>query len=248
MKIFLCIDDTDNLDSPGTGHLLNSLKNEIEEMGMGNCSRITRHQLFVHEDVPYTSHNSAMCCSIDMNNDKVNPIIEHSINFLLKTSAEGSDPGLCVLDINSNFNKEKLIDFGNRAKKEVLTKKEAYNLAKELNLHLSEHGGTGDGIIGALAGVGLRLGGNDGRYKGWFTYNEKNSLITVEEICTFPEVDEVFTFEKEKLDNNETVLLREKLKTVHFNSNSVLLVEKPDKRDKDILWQSCSKERIKAFT
>ena len=44
---------------------------------------------------------------------------------------------------------------------------DAYLLAEQFpELSLSEHGGTGDGVIGALAGVGLRLSGSDGRIKG----------------------------------------------------------------------------------
>jgi len=248
MKLLLCIDDTDNLDSPGTGHLLDELKTEIEEMGMGRCSRITRHQLFVHDDVPYTSHNSAMCCSVDLNNDRIDSIIEYSRKYLIKTSAEGSDPGLCVIDIDSLSDREELIDFGNRAKREVLTKKEAYGLAEKLDIHLSEHGGTGDGIIGALAGVGLRLGGNDGRYKGWFIYDDEDSLVTVNRITGFPQVDEVRTYEGKKLDNDEKIVLRGKLKTVHLGSNSVLLVEPADKSSAEALWQSCPKEKIKLFS
>lgn len=50
-----------------------------------------------------------------------------------------------------------LVDFGRRAKNEVLTKDLAYDLAVKLGVPLSEHGGTGDGVIGAVAGSGLRL-------------------------------------------------------------------------------------------
>jgi hypothetical protein len=65
-----------------------------------------------------------------------------------------------MYDINA------LIAFGQSAKVAVKTKQQAYELAAELGIDLTEHGGTGQGVIGALAGLGLRLSGQDGRVKG----------------------------------------------------------------------------------
>lgn len=61
MKFYLCIDDTDNLNSIGTGTIAEQILKKIIEKGFGPCSLVTRHQLFIHPDIPYTSHNSSMC-------------------------------------------------------------------------------------------------------------------------------------------------------------------------------------------
>lgn len=45
-----------------------------------------------------------------------------------------------------------------------MSKAEAIDLAAREGLRLVELGGTGDGVIGALAGVGLTAGGNAGRF------------------------------------------------------------------------------------
>ena len=74
-----------------------------------------------------------------------------------RQSAPGSDPGLCVVATTSVSGPKALIGFGQTAKDSVLTKSDAYGLAQRLGIHLSEHGGTGQGVIGALAGAGLRL-------------------------------------------------------------------------------------------
>jgi len=58
------------------------------------------------------------------------------------------------------------MECGRRATCSVLTKKEAYPLAEKLGIHLSEHGGTGDGVVGALAESGLRMTGNHCRFRG----------------------------------------------------------------------------------
>ena len=52
MKILVCIDDTDNLESRGTGQLSQLFAEAIEKKGWGACTSISRHQLFVHEDIP----------------------------------------------------------------------------------------------------------------------------------------------------------------------------------------------------
>lgn len=61
MSTFLIsFDDTDNLQTLGTGHVLARFLDGLPyETGF-----ITRHQLFVDERVPFTSHNSAMCATV----------------------------------------------------------------------------------------------------------------------------------------------------------------------------------------
>lgn len=84
MHIVLCIDDTDNIDSRGTGELATLIADAIEEKGWGSCTGITRHQLFIHPDVPYTSHNSSMCFEADIKDDCLKDIIDYSSDFLKK--------------------------------------------------------------------------------------------------------------------------------------------------------------------
>ncbi len=54
--------------------------------------------------------------------------------------------------------------FGMRAQKEVITMEEARDIADRLGVYIWLGGGTGQGFIGAMAGVGLRSTGNDGRF------------------------------------------------------------------------------------
>lgn len=160
-RYYLSFDDTDNLETPGTGHLLQDFLDSLP----CKSTFISRHQLFVHHDVPYTSHNSAMCALIaeDMEFDR---LVSGASEYLESHAAPGADPGLCVADFQKLSCPERLVAWGYRAKKEVLRKAEAYELAEECGVHLSEHGGDGQGVVGALAAVGLRMSGNDGRVKG----------------------------------------------------------------------------------
>jgi hypothetical protein len=245
IDILITIDDTDNLDSIGTGHLANQLSMDIAENNWGTCSRITRHQLYVHEDIPYTSHNSAMCFPARIHPNAFDAVAEYAAGFLTRNSAPGSDPGLCMVKLNNTLNRDMLIAFGQSAKKEVLTKDAAYQTATKLGVRLSEHGGTGDGVVGALAGSGLRLSGNDGKFRGWFTIEAPDNIATVKSICAHEWIEAVQSIRGEIPGENDAVLLAPEIKTVLLNNLSVILVEKATPSSGKSIWQMVTKDFLK---
>lgn len=244
MEVLVCIDDTDSLEYGSTGKLAQYLIDVLEERGLGKGSYITRHQLYVHEDIPYTSHNSSMCFIMECQKDEYENIIQTSIEVLLDKSVEGSDPGLCVARYEDIKGKLELIkEYGKRAKKEVLTKKNAYDTAKELGIHLSEHGGTGQGVVGALAGIGLRLGGNDGRIRGKVEITTEDGYITAGELLKLTDVEIIEGLNGEKIDLDDKIKLGEKIKAVFLYGTKALLVYK--KYDQDLkkeLWHTIDRE------
>jgi hypothetical protein len=247
MTVFVCIDDTDSIDSRGTGELADLLAREVENRGWGRCGSITRHQLFVHPDIPYTSHNSSMCFIADMDEGHLVALTEYASGFLARESAEGSDPGLCVAVVERLPQTDTLIDFGYRAKRTVLEMQEAYRLATEVGVHLSSHGGTGQGVIGALAGVGLRLGGNDGRMRGSLTIPAPDGIAAVKDILSHSEIDVVRTMEGACLAPEDRVRFVDKVKTVLMGGKLVLLVL-PDVSDTSgAQWKSCTRQQLKAY-
>ncbi|WP_425806230.1 hypothetical protein ACHOLT_05140 [Desulfitobacterium sp. Sab5] len=248
MRILVCIDDTDNLDSLGTGELASILAQDIEEKGWGKSGAVTRHQLYVHPDIPYTSHNSSMCFATDLNDEYLNPFLQHAADFLTRKSAEGSDPGLCVLLPEQLKGKDKLIAFGLKAKKEIITKEEAYNLAQDLHIHLSEHGGTGQGVIGALAGIALRLYGNDGRFKGKFKIKSEKGIASVRDILAQSRIEIVKSIDGTVLAEDELVWLGDTVKAVLLEGRCVLLVTPIEvSQAEGIHWQTCSKQLLKNY-
>lgn len=248
MKTFICIDDTDNLESRGTGALASLMIEHIEEMGWGNCSYITRHQLYFHPDIPYTSHNSSMCFVINHNEPIFDDLKDYSIKFLEQESAEGSDPGLCIAEYNKIKDYDLLINYGKQAKKEILNKSIAYSTAEKAGVYLSEHGGTGGGVIGALAGIGLRLTGNDGRVKGKAYFPIPRNILTVKEILDNSNIDLVQSLEGDILNEFEEVKLGEKVKSVFLNFKKILLVySKYDDEKNKFIWNTCIKEQLKKY-
>jgi hypothetical protein len=247
MNVLICIDDTDNLDSPGTGELMALLADAIAARGWGTCGWITRHQLFVHPDIPYTSHNSAMCMTAELAADACPAVIDHAAAFLTEQSAPGSDPGLCVVAPAHLREPQRLVVFGQQAKQRVLSKSEAYDCARAMGVHLSEHGGSGLGVIGALAGAGLRLGGNDGRLRGSLAIQGDPPALPVEALCQVPGIEAVRTLDGQPLPANTQIRLGRKVKTILRGGRFVLLVSPLDEPDAAVRWQTCTNQQLKAF-
>ncbi|RXJ90792.1 hypothetical protein CRV01_06490 [Arcobacter sp. CECT 8983] len=240
-KAYICIDDTDEIGyEKSTGEISEEIKQYIENNFDIACSLVTRHQLFLHEDIPYTSHNSSMCFTCNLNQAQKEQIKEFIISYLNKHSAPSSQPGLCIGFEKDISNKKELIEFGLDAKKKVLTKDDAYKMATKQGLDLSEHKNEGQGVVGALAGVALRLYGFDGRVKGKF--DVKKESMSVEELLKFDFIDEV-RFKNNDLVSEDTIIkTTQALKTVFLDHKSILLVQECEDG-----YEVIRKENLKSY-
>jgi len=161
MTILVSLDDTDTLNSRGTGRLARSIADTLA--ADYPIYGVTRHQLYVHPDIPYTSHNSCAVIHLETNgNADMDKIFATSQQVMLADFVEGSDPGVAVAHTDQVA--PPLIAFGKDAKCTILTQEKARTLAKNLNIRLKGLGGTEDGVIGAMAGLGLAVELNDGRF------------------------------------------------------------------------------------
>jgi len=162
MKIYLGFDDTDTKDSEyGTGKLVRRFIKNLPEQC--ECLGIVRQQLLINDAIPYTSHNSAACLIAELFGPDLLPeVTEKAISYIEDVAVEGSDPGLCVVTEADHPSIDSMINFGQLCTHTVSTQKQAMAVAKKV--HLSGHGGTNDGIIGAVAAVGLTISGWAGRF------------------------------------------------------------------------------------
>ncbi|MDW7774141.1 MAG: hypothetical protein SCH71_14740 [Desulfobulbaceae bacterium] len=224
MKYLVAVDDTDMPGTSGTGKLVQELCGILIDTGWGVSFPVSRHQLYVHDAIPFTSHNSAMCVEVDLFDAVKEEFVSYLAGFLEKQAAPGSDPGLCVTDLNSELDTSLLIEFGIKAKSEIVSKADAYNIAEKTGIHLSEHGGTGLGVIGAVAGMGLCLAGNDGRYRGWYGFGKPGDVIPVGLLKSLGFDGQVITVAGEVLDPEEPLMIAsEKTKAVRKNGEPVIL-------------------------
>lgn len=161
---FMGVDDTDVLGrKPGTGRLARELGATLQEHGLARLLGVVRQQLLVDPRIPYTSHNSPAVLVLEIGaNGASERAFDAAAAYVSERSAPGSDPGLCLAEA-ARLNGE-VRAFGIRASVDVVSKADALSLAARAGLRLVELGGTGDGVIGALAGVGLTAGGNAGRF------------------------------------------------------------------------------------
>ncbi|WP_442485661.1 hypothetical protein [Aeoliella sp. SH292] len=154
------IDDTDMLDTPGTNQLARHLAVVLASDVLAR--RVLRHQLLQDPRVPCTRKNG--CASILF--EPLRPLTcvelaDQITAIMLDWIPEGSDPGLCVIE-TANI-PQSVVEWGLRAQRELLTQSAARDLAAEHNILLRGLAGTEDGVIGALAAVGLMTTQNDGR-------------------------------------------------------------------------------------
>ena len=161
MRFYIGFDDTDILDADrGTGKLVRWYGGRLPE----DCVLygVVRHQLLVDPRIPYTSHNSSACAIVDVPSlDYRERLISLAVEHLEEHFLQGSDPGLCVA-AEGDSALPALAEHGRLCAAQVMNQVSAFSAAE--GVHLSAHGGTGDGVIGAAAAVGLSWFGWSGRF------------------------------------------------------------------------------------
>jgi len=157
--IFIGLDDTDTLESRGTGHLAREIATAlaVDYPLLG----VTRHQLLMDPRVPCTKKNS--CAAIVLGGDgDVDPVavLERVQALVVADFQPGSDPGLCV----THDVPVAVAEFGRRVQRQLVTQEQARAMAAAYAIPLVGLGGNQGGVIGALAAIGLAATGEDGRY------------------------------------------------------------------------------------
>lgn len=157
--LFIGLDDTDTLESRGTGYLARQIAAHLS--GDHHVLGVTRHQLLKDPRVPCTKKNSSAAILLD-GDGRLDPreLLEQVRSLVLAGCQPGSDPGLCVAEVVS----PPILDFARQVKVRLVTQDEARSLASLHGLPLEGLGGDESGVIGALAAVGLAASGDDGRY------------------------------------------------------------------------------------
>lgn len=243
-RYYLGIDDTDNLVSRGTGFRARELGSLIEEAGLGKLVGITRHQLLVDPSIPYTSHNSSACLELLANADTITKISDLAENYLLENSADGSDAGICIME-SSSVDHE-VMEFGRSAKEIVVDKKTAIRAGN--GRAIAHKGLTGDhgGLIGAIAAVGLRASGNDGRFIWSRNVRELSGTHTAEELINKTGIEVITTLDGCTLQKGEKIDVEPWPRPVLLNNKATLIVEKTKEMGNDG-WRIIGKEYIKKF-
>ena len=176
MRVYVGFDDTDTADADrGTGKLARWFEKALPE----GCRvwGVVRQQLLVDPEIPFTSHNSSACVIVDCaDSSLLKSLIESAVRHIESYALPGSDPGLCVAT-EADLSLPELTRFGLACTNRIVTQREALNAVD--GAHLSGHGGTNGGIIGAAAAVGLTAYGWSGRFIEYRRLRDLSSIISV---------------------------------------------------------------------
>ncbi|HEX3011703.1 MAG TPA: hypothetical protein VHQ70_06640 [Syntrophomonadaceae bacterium] len=225
MKIILAIDDSRQIDGAKAGKTTSTIANFIEENGWGKCSIPSRHRLYPHPSTGCKKHNTARSFSADLEKKYLPGLIDYACNLVKTTGDTQSNAGLAIIIPELMENQNLLIDYAYKAKDELVSKEEALEFSGRPGIYLFELSGNGRGIIGALAGAGLRLTGNDGQFRGKLHIGTGEDYIaTVREIIDNSYVQQVKNMDFEDLNSDECVRMGEKVKIVLLDHKYTLMV------------------------
>ena len=246
VRCLIGIDDTDNLESRGTGFRARELGGELTRSGRARTRGITRHQLLVHPDVRYTSHNSAACLDVEVDEaSHWSWLVDFCREYLLTRSAPGSDAGLCVARVETVDGA--IIEHGRAAKLRVLTMADAERLADGRTLHLEGLTGDHGGVIGALAAVGLRRGGQDGRFIWVDGVRELTGTEIAGVLLERTGIESIETVSGEPVPADARIRVDPWPRPVLLRDRAVLLARPTGERDAGYGWEILSKDEIRRY-
>ena len=244
-RVLLSIDDTDNLESRGTGFRARQLGGLLSDDSLARVRGISRHQLYVHPDIPYTSHNSALCLDLEWQGGTLSTLADITRDFLAAESAPGSDAGFCIgyFDMVS----DEVVAFGKMAKDTVLRQSQARELAEGAGLILEGVTGDEGGVIGAIASVGLRKGAHDGRFVWVKGVRDLAGVTTADFILSHTGIDVLQTPGNERVAGTDRVSVDPWPRPVLLNDKAVLLIQRVEARHAECDWQLVPREVTKQY-
>jgi hypothetical protein len=245
MRYLIGIDDTDNLESRGTGFRARCLGASLADAGLATTNGVSRHQLLVHPDIPYTSHNSAACLDADVAGGRLEEVIAFCRDFLLRESAEGSDASLCIAAFDTLD--DEVQAFGRQAKERVLAREDAIDVARRAGIFLEGLTGDHGGMIGALAGVGLRRTGHDGRFIWLEGIRELAGTARARDLLRTTGIDAIEDRQGTPVPADDVICVDPWTRAVLLGHRAVLLVEETEKKDVGPDWQLLPREEIRRY-
>jgi hypothetical protein len=259
-NLLIGIDDTDTEASKGTGSLARGLLTSFDEQRVGAALGATRHQLLLDPAIPYTSENATHCLALKASHRlEVAAIAEMVLAYVEAEAAPGSSPGIAIVrdaswedpDVTS-----RLVAFGQRAKTEVLGVDAALGLAGELGVHLSGHGESNRGVVGALAAVGLHLSGDDGLFSWMPGIRDLAGQVSYRQLRFLVPIDAALDASGREPELEDLIELGDWVRPVLTGGRSVLLLDPPvaaaqtggfGARPKPVnKWRVASREVVKA--
>ncbi len=240
MLFLIGLDDTDNATSEDTINLAERLGFKLEENHIAKLVAITSHQLSRNSSIAFTSTNQCACLLVDAHQEDQRDLELVCRGFLLRECAPGSNAGFALSPWSGVA--PAVITWGQQAKATLLTRQEAMTLAHENNIAIAGFTGSGSGVIGALAAVGLYFDGNDGCFQwlpGLRDLHGVYTLLGLLETCNIGRVENARS--RRPLPGDRINIVEGAIPILR-GGKSLLLVE-PAKKDDLYEWNTVSNEK-----
>lgn len=245
MRFLIGIDDTDNPQTGGTGGLAYDLGRLLEERTGVRLLEVTHHQLWLSPLIPHTGRNTCACLVLDGEIRQQRVLELECRSFLLHYCASGANAGLAIADL-ARVNSA-VTEWGSLAKRQSLTRNAAIEIAGRGEVSAAGLTGDGRGVIGALAAVGLRAAGNDGRFLWLPGLCELSGILTLTQLldrCSFGRV-ETLRGKTPKFDDR--IDLGTWIRPLVRGGRSLLLVEQsPDLKKSE--WRVIDPSRVRQLS
>jgi hypothetical protein len=245
MFYLIGIDDTDNQKSPDTSSLGWQLGLKLETDGSSRLISVTRHKLLQNPALPGVRSNSAACLLVESQAESRRDLELACRQYLLHASAPGSDPGFALTPWSQVT--PAVVTWGKQAKQELLDRQGAISLARQTGISIAGLTGNGNGVIGALAAIGLFHTGNDGRYAWLPGLRELQGIYGVEDLMTACPFDRLENEYGRRPISRDQILFGEKARPILRDGKALLLL-KASEKGLPYEWETLSMEEIEALS
>jgi hypothetical protein len=242
MRFLIGVDDTDNPQTSSTGLLAQRLGLFLQESGLGQLQAVTRHQLFLSAQVPHTSDNSAICITFEADAARRSELEMACRAFILREYSSGADAGLAMaawVQVSAE-----VYTWARTVKNRVVSRQEALQIARSAQIAIAGLTGSGAGVIGALAAIGLRFKGEDGRFLWLPELHELTGVYTCSEIMNIAPIDRIESLRGRSPRLEEKVEVGKWIRPILREGRCVLLVEE-ERQSKEFSWHLLGMEEVR---
>lgn len=235
MYFLLGIDDTDSHISQDTAALSLSLGRQLESLSLARLINISCHQLLKHPSIPHTNENIASCLLLDAESVRLREIDLVCRQTLLRESAPGSNAGYALAAWNQ-FDPDVVV-WGKTCKLTSLNRLDGMALARRCEIAVAGILGNGNGVIGALAAIGLRFEGNDGWIHWMPGLDSVRGVFTAMELTQRLAIDGIETERQKRPAITDRILVNDQVKPILADGRIILPV-KSSRRGVDHDWET----------
>lgn len=186
MIYYLGVDDTGQPGKAGTRELSLELGLHLQSLGLARLVHVSEHALLPSPEIANASVNLAYCLTFEADKLRQRELDMESRVYILRNASAGSNAGFALARADAVTGH--ILSFAQACRSLVMERRDAVDLARKSGVNTAGLIGTGAGIIGALAAVGWRWQGSDGKITWMPGLAELNGILTVSEIlhiCSF---------------------------------------------------------------